>query len=97
MLGLYLAGFVAAFTTARLLKSSILKSSDTPFILELPQYRMPTFYSLGLRLLDRARIFMKTRGHYHRCRIACTLGAGADSGRFIFKAVPTAPPNWPTA
>ena len=62
MLGLYLAGFVAAFTTARLLKSSILRSSDTPFILELPQYRMPTLYSLGLRLMDRARIFMKTAG-----------------------------------
>jgi ferrous iron transport protein B len=62
MLGLYVAGFVAAFTTARLLKSSILKSSDTPFILELPQYRMPTLYSLGLRLLDRARIFMKNAG-----------------------------------
>jgi ferrous iron transport protein B len=62
MLGLYLAGFVAAFTTARLLKSSILKSSDTPFILELPQYRMPTLYSLGLRLMDRARIFIKNAG-----------------------------------
>jgi ferrous iron transport protein B len=62
MLALYLAGFVAAFTTARLLKSSILKSSDTPFILELPQYRMPTLYSLALRLMDRARIFMRTAG-----------------------------------
>jgi ferrous iron transport protein B len=62
MLGLYLAGGVAAFTTARLLKSSILKSSDTPFILELPQYRMPTLYSLGLRLIDRARIFLKNAG-----------------------------------
>jgi ferrous iron transport protein B len=62
MLGLYLAGFVAAFTTARLLKSSILKSSDTPFILELPQYRMPTLYSLGLRIVDRARIFLVNAG-----------------------------------
>ena len=62
MLGLYLAGFVAAFTTARLLKSSILRSSNTPFILELPQYRMPTLYSLALRLMDRARIFMRTAG-----------------------------------
>lgn len=62
MLGLYLAGFVAAFTTARLLKSSILKSSDTPFILELPQYRMPTLRSLGLRLLDRASIFVRMAG-----------------------------------
>ena len=62
MLGLYLAGFVAAFTTARLLKSSVLRSSDTPFILELPQYRMPTLYSLGLRLMDRARIFLRNAG-----------------------------------
>ena len=62
MLSLYLAGFVAAFTTARLLKSSVLKSSDTPFILELPQYRMPTLYSLSLRLVDRARIFLKNAG-----------------------------------
>ncbi|MGA2206429.1 MAG: ferrous iron transporter B [Terracidiphilus sp.] len=62
MLGLYLAGGVAAFTTARLLKSSILRSSDTPFILELPQYRMPTLYSLALRLMDRARIFLRNAG-----------------------------------
>ncbi len=62
MLGLYVAGFVAAFTTARLLKSSILKSSDTPFILELPQYRMPTLRSLALRLVDRASIFMRNAG-----------------------------------
>ncbi len=62
MLGLYVAGFVAAFTTARLLKSSILKSSETPFILELPQYRMPTVRSLALRLVDRARIFMRQAG-----------------------------------
>jgi ferrous iron transport protein B len=62
MLGLYLAGFVAAFTTARLLKSSILKSSETPFILELPQYRMPTVQSLALRVIDRGRIFMRNAG-----------------------------------
>ncbi len=62
MLGLYVAGFVAAFTTARLLKSSILKSSDTPFILELPQYRMPTLYSLAVRLIDRGRIFVHKVG-----------------------------------
>lgn len=62
MLGLYLAGFVAAMTTAFLLKSSILKSSDTPFILELPQYRMPTVRSLAMRLVDRARVFVRQAG-----------------------------------
>ena len=67
MLGLYVAGFVAAFTTARILKSSILKSSETPFILELPQYRRPTVRSLALRVLDRGRIFMMNAGTVILC------------------------------
>ena len=83
MLGLYVAGFVAAFTTARLLKSSILKSSDTPFILELPQYRMPTLYSLALRLVDRARIFLKQCGNDHCGRHAGAVGDGA-SARYAY-------------
>jgi ferrous iron transport protein B len=62
MLGLYVAGFAAAMTTAWLLKSSVLKSSETPFILELPQYRMPTLRSLALRLIDRARVFLQNAG-----------------------------------
>jgi ferrous iron transport protein B len=62
MLSLYLAGFVGAMTTAWLLKSSILRSSETPFILELPQYRMPTLRSLALRLVDRARVFLRQAG-----------------------------------
>jgi ferrous iron transport protein B len=67
MLGLYLAGFLAALATARLLKSSILKSSDAPFILELPQYRMPTLRSLALRVIDRGRIFLYKAGTVILC------------------------------
>jgi ferrous iron transport protein B len=67
MLSLYLAGFVAAMTTAWLLKSSILRSSDAPFILELPQYRTPTLRSLSLRLIDRARVFLRQAGTVILC------------------------------
>ena len=62
MLGLYLLGFLAALFTARLLKSSILKASSAPFILELPQYRVPTLRSLGLRLYDRGMVFLRQAG-----------------------------------
>jgi ferrous iron transport protein B len=62
MLGLYVLGFVAAVVTARLLKSSILKSERTPFILEMPSYRRPTLRSLGLRISDRAEVFLKRAG-----------------------------------
>ncbi len=67
MLSLYVAGFWGAMTTAWLLKSSILKSSETPFILELPQYRMPTLHSLALRLIDRAKIFLRQAGTVILC------------------------------
>src|SRR5579871_5394863 len=62
MLGLYVLGFVAAVVTARVLKSSILKSGRTPFLLEMPSYRWPTVQSLGLRLLDRSKVFLRRAG-----------------------------------
>lgn len=62
LLGLYLLGLLAAIGTARLLKSTILKSDRTPFVLELPPYRWPTFQSLGLRLVDRSKAFLTRAG-----------------------------------
>ena len=62
MLGLYALGFLAAMFTAKLLKSSVMKASNAPFILELPQYRWPTVQSLALRLYDRGSLFLKKAG-----------------------------------
>jgi ferrous iron transport protein B len=62
MLGLYVLGFVAAILTARILKSSVLSSHGTPFMLEMPSYRWPTLQSLGLRLWDRAKVFLYRAG-----------------------------------
>jgi ferrous iron transport protein B len=62
LLGLYALGFLAAIVTARVLKSSILKSERTPFMLEMPPYRWPTLRSLGLRLVDRSKVFLRRAG-----------------------------------
>lgn len=59
MLALYALGFVAAVATARVLKSTLFKSERSPFVLEMPPYRMPRLTSIGLRLLDRAKVFLK--------------------------------------
>ncbi|MCS6953217.1 MAG: ferrous iron transporter B [Bryobacterales bacterium] len=67
LLGLYALGFFAAVATARVLKSSILKSERTPFLLEMPPYRWPTLQSLGLRLLDRSKIFLRRAGTVILC------------------------------
>jgi ferrous iron transport protein B len=62
MIGLYALGFLIAVTTARILKSSILKSGRTPFLLEMPSYRWPTLQSIGLRLVDRSKVFLRRAG-----------------------------------
>jgi len=62
LLGLYVLGFLAAVLTARMLKSTILKSARAPFVLEMPPYRWPTVQSIGLRLLDRSRVFLRRAG-----------------------------------
>lgn len=67
MLLLYVLGFVAAIVTAKILKSSVLKSKSIPFVLELPEYRWPTLRSIGLRLIDRSRVFLAQAGTVILC------------------------------
>jgi ferrous iron transport protein B len=62
MIGLYILGFLAAIFTARLLKSTVLKSSRSSFMLEMPPYRWPTARSLALRLIDRSKVFLRRAG-----------------------------------
>jgi ferrous iron transport protein B len=62
MLSLYILGFLAAVATARVLKSSILRSERTPFILEMPPYRWPKPSQLAMRLIDRGKVFLHRAG-----------------------------------
>lgn len=62
LLGLYVLGFAAAVATAAVLQSSVLKARRQPFMMELPPYRWPTWQSIGMRLLDRSKIFLTRAG-----------------------------------
>ena len=62
MLGLYVLGFLMAVATAKLLNSTVLRSKDTPFVLEMPPYRWPRPISLGLRVVDRGKAFLYRAG-----------------------------------
>jgi ferrous iron transport protein B len=62
MLSLYVLGFIVAVAVARVLKSTVLKSKGSSFVLEMPPYRWPTWQSLALRLIDRGKIFLHRAG-----------------------------------
>jgi ferrous iron transport protein B len=62
LLGLYAMGTLAAVGTAFVLKRTLLQGKRSAFLMELPSYRVPSLRSLGLRLLDRTRIFLRRVG-----------------------------------
>lgn len=57
-----LVGWVMALLVARLLRSSIVKGEATPFVMELPPYRLPTLFSLLLHCWERAWQYLKKAG-----------------------------------
>ena len=62
LIGLYALGLVAAVATAALLKGTLLKGRSNPFVMELPPYRRPSLRSIGTRLLDRTKVFLRRAG-----------------------------------
>jgi ferrous iron transport protein B len=62
MLALYAIGLIAALITAKILNSTVLKSADTTFAIELPEYRLPSLRSLAITLADRCKVFLKQVG-----------------------------------
>ena len=59
---MYLLGFVAAIGTAWLLKRTVLRAPLPPLLLELPIYRVPSVRTVGLRVLERCRVFVRETG-----------------------------------
>jgi ferrous iron transport protein B len=62
LFGLYLLGIAGGLASAWLLKSSALKGPVPVFTLALPEFRTPNVRTVMIKLLDRARIFLKRAG-----------------------------------
>ncbi len=62
LLGLYVFGIVIAALTALLFRKTLFKEEDTPFVMELPPYRMPTFKSIMIHMWDRSSQYLRKMG-----------------------------------
>lgn len=62
LFGLYVIGIVGGVATALVLKHSALRGAAPPFILALPEFRLPNLRTVALKLLDRVRIFLRRAG-----------------------------------
>ncbi|MGD2167808.1 MAG: ferrous iron transport protein B [Gammaproteobacteria bacterium] len=62
LFGLYAIGIIGGVLTALLLKRTALRGEAPSFVLALPEFRWPDLRSLGIKLLDRVRIFLRRAG-----------------------------------
>lgn len=60
--GLYLLGIVIAVVTAKLLRKLWFKADETPFVMELPPYRIPTFKATMRNMWGKAEQYLKKMG-----------------------------------
>lgn len=61
-LALYILGVAVAVITARLLRRFVFKIDETPFVMELPPYRMPTLKSSVRHMWWKAQQYLKKMG-----------------------------------
>jgi len=56
------SGWIAALLVAKLLRSTVIRGEATPFVMELPPYRMPTLNGMLIHTWERAWQYIKKAG-----------------------------------
>jgi len=59
MVGLYFLGIVVAILTALLFKNSLFKGEPVPFVMELPNYRLPGARNVAQLLWEKSKDFLQ--------------------------------------
>lgn len=59
MIGLYVTGIILGIIVALILKNTAFRGNPVPFVMELPNYRLPSFKSVMLLLWEKARDFLE--------------------------------------
>ena len=59
MSGLYIFGMLVGILAALVLSKTMFRGNPVPFVMELPNYRLPSLKSVGLLLWDKAKDFLQ--------------------------------------
>ncbi|WP_321372097.1 ferrous iron transport protein B [uncultured Draconibacterium sp.] len=62
LIGIYAVGILFAFITAQVLNKTVFKNKETPFVMELPTYRLPTFRNVMYHMWDKTQHYLKKIG-----------------------------------
>jgi ferrous iron transport protein B len=59
---IYAVGIGLALVLALVLRKTLLRGEDAPFVMELPPYRLPTLRSILIKMTERASLYLRKAG-----------------------------------
>lgn len=62
LIGIYAVGIIFAFLTAQILNKTVFKNKETPFVMELPTYRLPTLRNVIYHMWDKTQHYLRKIG-----------------------------------
>lgn len=62
MLSLYVIGILMSVIMSRVFSRFLVKGEDTPFVMELPPYRFPTWKAIGRHTWEKGKQYLKKMG-----------------------------------
>ena len=62
MISLYIVGIIVAVIVSKVLSKVVIKGEDTPFVMELPPYRMPTGKAIARHTWEKGKEYLKKMG-----------------------------------
>jgi ferrous iron transport protein B len=62
LISIYVVGILVAAATALLLRKTMFKRDDTPFVMELPPYRLPTLRTTLRHMWDKGKQYLRKMG-----------------------------------
>ncbi|WP_028898101.1 ferrous iron transport protein B [Prevotella sp. HUN102] len=62
MISLYMIGILMAVVLSKIFSTFFVKGEDTPFVMELPPYRFPTWKAIGRHTWEKGKQYLKKMG-----------------------------------
>ncbi len=64
LFGIYILGAMIGLVAAKILKMTVFKGADEPFVMEMPKYRLPSFKLIWHTVVTKTMMYLKKAGTF---------------------------------
>ncbi|WP_279144432.1 ferrous iron transport protein B [Helicobacter pullorum] len=64
LFGIYILGAILGLIMAKILRISVFKGADEPFVMEMPKYRIPNWNLVWFSIYTKAKMYLKKAGTF---------------------------------